>query len=77
MIKQGNNNWRKKNGSGEERENQSFHVKHSAKNKLQTVCGMRPVMEAIDSGSQIDKIFVQSNLEGKLSQELMSVFPLL
>jgi 23S rRNA (guanosine2251-2'-O)-methyltransferase len=63
MIKQGNLKGR---------ENQSFHVKHDSKNKTQTVCGMRPVMEAIDAGKQIDRIFIQSNLEGRLAQELKS-----
>ena len=29
-------------------------------------------MEAIDSGKQIDKIFIQSNLDGQLAQELKS-----
>ena len=51
-------------------ENQSFHVKHPKGDKLQLVCGMRPVMEAIDAGQQIDKILMQSNLEGQLAQEL-------
>lgn len=45
-------------------------MKQTTKNKVQTVCGMRPVMEAIESGRQIDKIFIQSNLDGKLAQEL-------
>lgn len=62
-------------------ENQSFHVKHDAapqrgaaprerKQQQQLVCGMRPVMEALDAGLQIDKILIQSNLEGALAQEL-------
>ncbi|MCR5193479.1 MAG: 23S rRNA (guanosine(2251)-2'-O)-methyltransferase RlmB [Bacteroidales bacterium] len=53
-----------------EGENQSFHVKHKEKNSVQIVAGMRPVMEVLNSGKQIDKIFVQSNLEGQLAQEL-------
>ncbi len=53
-----------------EGENQSFHVKHSSKTAVQIVAGMRPVMEALNSGKQIDKIFIQSNLEGQLAQEL-------
>ena len=61
---------RKKNVHSERDENQSFHVKHSKTDKLQVVCGMRPVMEAIASGKQIDKIMMQSNLEGQLAQEL-------
>lgn len=53
-------------------EKQSFHVKHTTPKKLQTVCGLRPVIEAIDAGLQIDKILIQTNLEGPLSQELKS-----
>lgn len=65
------------NGKREGRENQSFHVKHESKParpartpKQQLVCGMRPVMEAIDSGQQIDKILIQNGLDGSLMQEL-------
>ena len=70
MIRQGNNKGRQNDTARKEGENQQFHVKHDAKNKMQVVSGMRPVMEAIDAGKQIDKIFVQSNLDGKLAQEL-------
>ena len=58
---------------GERDENQSFHVKHSKPEKLQIVSGMRPVMEAIAAGKQIDKIMLQSNLEGQLAQELKAM----
>lgn len=51
-------------------ENQSFHVKHRKESKLQLVTGLRPVIEAIDAGKQIDKLLIQSNLEGSLAQEL-------
>ncbi|MBQ6956912.1 MAG: 23S rRNA (guanosine(2251)-2'-O)-methyltransferase RlmB [Bacteroidales bacterium] len=34
------------------------------------VCGMHPVIEALRSDSQIDKIFVQTGLDGALFQEL-------
>ena len=37
---------------------------------MQLVCGMRPVLEAIDSGKQIDKILLQSNIDGQSAQEL-------
>jgi len=37
------------------------------------IYGLHPVMEAIKSGKQIDKIFVQKNLRGHLSQELLSL----
>ena len=53
-------------------ENQSFHVKHQKTEKQQMVCGMRPVMEAVDSGARIDKIMIQSNLDGPLAHELKS-----
>ncbi len=59
-------------GKGEEGENQSFHVKHGKESKLQLVTGLRPVIEAIDAGKQIDKLLVQSNVEGPLMQELKS-----
>ena len=62
---QGNKTEKNKEG-----EHQSFHVKHSSKTAVQIVAGMRPVMEALNSGKQIDKIFIQSNLEGQLAQEL-------
>ena len=65
----------------EEDENQSFHVKHRQagrdergeaghKGKQQLVCGMRPVLEALDAELQVDRVLIQSNLEGALSQEL-------
>lgn len=38
--------------------------------KNQLIYGLRPVMEAIKSGKQIDKIYLQSNLQGKLFTEL-------
>ncbi len=37
------------------------------------IYGLHPVMEAINSGKQIDKIFIQKNLKGSLSQELLSL----
>ena len=61
---------RNNDGQQKRNENQPFHVKHPKGDKLQLVCGMRPVMEAIESGKQIDKILIQSNLEGQLAQEL-------
>lgn len=51
-------------------ENQSFHVKHRSNNSQQIVCGMRPVMEAIQSDTQIEKIFIQTGIDGALFQEL-------
>ena len=40
------------------------------RSKQQLVYGMRPVMEAIEAGTQIDKVLIQNGLEGKLVQEL-------
>ncbi|MBP5547306.1 MAG: 23S rRNA (guanosine(2251)-2'-O)-methyltransferase RlmB [Bacteroidales bacterium] len=54
----------------EDNENQPFHVKHQKEGKLQLVCGMRPVLEAIDTKRQIDKVFIQNNIEGSLASEL-------
>lgn len=65
-----NNRFHQKKSEGGE--NQSFHVKHPKESKLQLVCGIRPVMEAIDAGKHIDRILMQSNLEGALAQELKS-----
>lgn len=38
--------------------------------KKHLVYGLRPVMEAVKSGREIDKIYIQSNLQGKLFGEL-------
>lgn len=48
-------------------ENQMFHEKHS---KQQLVYGLRPVMEAIDAGKQIDRVLIQSGLDSDLMAEL-------
>lgn len=63
-------NSRSKKQNRESDENQSFHVKHRPSNSQQLVCGMRPVIEAIQSDTQIEKIFVQIGLDGALFQEL-------
>ncbi len=75
IVDKGSRNGGRKPSSArknEMNENQSFHVKHHDNVKLQIVCGIRPVMEAVDSGKSIDKILIQSNLDGKLMQELKS-----
>lgn len=41
--------------------------------KNQIIYGLRPVMEAVKAGKQIDKIYLQSNLQGKLFSELKSL----
>lgn len=59
-----------KNSSRETRENHSFHAKNKAESKHQIVYGMRPVLEALRSDTQIEKVFVQTGLDGALFQEL-------
>ncbi len=41
--------------------------------KNNIIYGLHPVMEAIKSGKQIDKIFIQKNLKGAASQELITL----
>ena len=41
-------------------------------NRQQTIYGLRPVIEAIDSGAQIERIFIQNALAGPLANELKS-----
>lgn len=70
MIREGKKNNRLKTDEGKRGENQPFHVKHGQADKQQVVCGMRPVLEAIEADSQIDKILLQTTLDGQLSKEL-------
>jgi 23S rRNA (guanosine2251-2'-O)-methyltransferase len=42
-----------------------------AKNDSDLVFGIRPVMEAIRSGKIFDKLFIQNNLTGELSKEIL------
>src|SRR5574344_1261157 len=53
--------------SNDHDDNQSFREKHS---KQQIVYGLRPIIEAIDAGKQIDRVLIQSNLDGNLIIEL-------
>ena len=48
-------------------------MKHASKKDDMLVCGMRPVIEAITSGKQVDKILLQNNLDSPLSKELKSL----
>lgn len=62
----------------EDGESQSFHAKqrteahNSGRSRASSllVCGMRPVLEALESENQIEKVFVQTGLDGALFQEL-------
>lgn len=65
-----NNPSRPNKNNREENENQSFHVKHRSSGNQQLVFGMRPVLEAIQADTQIEKIFVQTGIDGALFQEL-------
>lgn len=38
------------------------------------IYGLRAIIEAIDAGKEIDKVFVKKDLQGELAQELLSVF---
>lgn len=62
------NTYKSNNNKSRQRdEKPMFHVKHTSQ---QTVYGLRPVIEAIDSGAQIDRIYLQKGLEGALVAEL-------
>lgn len=67
-----NNEGSPKRGNKQD-ENQSFHVKHKKKDDSQIVCGIRPVIEAIGAGKQIDKVLMQSSLTGSNAQELKAL----
>ncbi|MBO7277386.1 MAG: 23S rRNA (guanosine(2251)-2'-O)-methyltransferase RlmB [Bacteroidales bacterium] len=41
--------------------------------KNQIIYGLRPIMEAIKAGKTIDKVYFQSNLQGKLFSELKAL----
>ena len=44
---------------------------HESKNEKEDfIFGLRPVMEAIEAGKTIDKIFVQGGLQGEIYSEL-------
>lgn len=73
MIVDKNKKNRSNNLSGKKDENQSFHVKHNKKLDDLLVCGMRPVIEAVTSGRQVDKILIQSNADSQLSREVRSL----
>lgn len=63
----GNTYKRFEKSTKEKDEKQSFHVKHSNE---QLVYGLRPVLEALDSDRQIDRILLQKGVDGSLVAEL-------
>ena len=48
----------------------TWNNKNAGKTNEMTVYGIRPVMEAIKSGKEIDKILLQNNISGPLISEL-------
>lgn len=38
--------------------------------EAELLCGIRPLLEAIEAGKEIDKIYIQKNLQGSLFKEL-------
>ena len=47
-----------------------MYTKENNKNKKHLIYGIRPVMEAITGGKEIDKIILQRGLSGDLFKEL-------
>lgn len=43
---------------------------NSNTDKAELLCGIRPLLEAIEAGKEIDKIYIQKNLQGALFKEL-------
>lgn len=41
--------------------------------EAELLCGIRPLLEAIEAGKEIDKIYLQKNLQGALFKELWGV----
>lgn len=54
-------------------ERKSYHKNDKSSAKTQIVYGMRPVMEAIDMGTTIDKVLIQNGLSGNLVSELKAL----
>jgi 23S rRNA (guanosine2251-2'-O)-methyltransferase len=46
------------------------HQQHPAQEKDPMIFGLRPVIEALEAGKEIERIFVQRDLRGPLSKEL-------
>lgn len=44
--------------------------KTNSNNEAEILCGIRPLLEAIEAGTEIDKIYLQQNLQGQLFKEL-------
>jgi len=47
--------------------------KTNSNNEAEILCGIRPLLEAIEAGTEIDKIYIQQNLQGQLFKELWDI----
>ncbi len=47
--------------------------KTNSNNEAEILCGIRPLLEAIEAGTEIDKIYLQQNLQGQLFKELWDI----
>ena len=47
--------------------------KTNSTNEAEILCGIRPLLEAIEAGTEIDKIYLQQNLQGQLFKELWDI----
>jgi len=50
-----------------------MQTKQQKEEEENLIFGLRPIIEAINAGKQIDKIYIQSGLQGLLFNELMSL----
>lgn len=50
-----------------------MQTKQQQKEEESLIFGLRPVIEAIKAGKQIDKLFIQSGLQGTIYNEMMSL----
>ena len=50
-----------------------MQTKQQKREEESLIFGIRPVIEAINAGKQIDKLFIQSGLQGSLINELMGL----
>ena len=50
-----------------------MQTKEQKKEQDSLIFGLRPIIEAIKAGKEIDKLFVQSGLKSELTSELMGL----
>ena len=51
-----------------------MQTKEQKKEEESLIFGLRPVIEAIHAGKEIDRVFVQNGLKSELFSEMMSLF---